>query len=128
MILNPISSSKALFEGLITVYKHLFRRPVTLEYPEKRRELNDAFRGKPEVSGCIGCGVCKRVCASGAIEFEKNEDGKVISYRFDLKKCIFCGNCAYYCPVKAIKMTKYYELGVENPEDLVLKYKGGADD
>lgn len=128
MILNPISSIKALFEGLITVFKHLFRRPVTLEYPEKRRELNDAFRGKPEVSGCIGCGVCKRVCPSGAIEFEKNEDGKVISYRFDLKKCIFCGNCAYYCPVKAIKMTKDYELGVENPEDLVLKYKGGADD
>ena len=42
-MLNEI---KALWEGLWTVFKHLFKKPVTLEYPEKRRELNDEFRGK----------------------------------------------------------------------------------
>ena len=42
-----LSGIKGLFDGLFTVFKHLFKRPVTLEYPEKKRELNDTFRGKP---------------------------------------------------------------------------------
>ncbi len=119
---------KSIFEGMMTVFKHLFKRPVTLDYPEKERILNDAFRGKFDVKNCIGCGVCKNVCPVGGIEFEKNAEGKVVSYKIDLKKCIFCGNCAYYCPVKAITMTKEYELATENPDELTLEFKGGADD
>ena len=119
---------KALFEGLFTVFKHLFMKPVTQEYPEKKRELPDSFRGKLQVNGCIGCGICQKVCPSGAISFTKTMDGKVISYSFNLEKCIFCGNCMYYCPKSAICMTKDYELATENREDLQLQYKGGADD
>ena len=37
----------ALIDGHLTVFKHLFKKPVTLEYPEKKRVLNDNFRGKP---------------------------------------------------------------------------------
>ena len=119
---------KALMLGLLTVFKHLFMHPVTLEYPEKKRELNNNFRGKLEVSGCVGCGVCKKVCPSGAINYTKNESGKVVSYNFNLEKCIFCGNCMYYCPKSAIKMTNEYELGTENKDELQLIYTGGADD
>ena len=116
----------ALFKGLFTVFKHLFMRPVTLEYPEKKRETN--VRGKLEVSGCVGCGICKRVCPSNAIEYLKNDEGKVVSYTFDLKKCIFCGNCMYYCPHKAIKMTNEYELAKSDINELKLNYKGACDD
>jgi len=119
---------RALIAGLFTVLKHLFRHPVTLEYPEKKRFQSKAFRGKPEVSGCIGCGICKKVCPSNAIQYEKDSDGKVISYTFDLKKCIFCGNCMYYCPQKAIRLGGEFELGTSDKENLKLIYKGGADD
>lgn len=118
----------ALLNGLLTVFKHLFMRPVTLEYPEKKRFQSDAFRGKPVVKGCVGCGICKKVCPSNAINYIKNEEGKVVSYTFDLEKCILCGNCMYYCPHKAIILTQDFELGTENKKELKLTYKGGSDD
>ncbi len=121
-----IKAAINISDGLLTVFKHLFRKPVTLEYPEKRRELNNNFRGKLTVDGCIGCNVCKRVCPSGAISYEKNLNGKVLSYTFDLNKCIFCGNCKYYCPCGAISMTKEYELASANKKDLKLKYNIGV--
>ena len=58
MKLKILTSIKALFDGMIVVFEHLFRKAVTLEYPEIKRELNNNFRGKPIVEGCIGCGMC----------------------------------------------------------------------
>ena len=118
----------AIISGMLTVFKHLFKRPVTLEYPEKRRIMNPFFRGKPYVTGCVGCGICKNVCPAGAIDFAKDENGNVIKYTFDLKKCIFCGNCAFYCPKNAINMSEEFELASENLEGLKLNYKGGNND
>ena len=110
MKLSFIKFVKTLFEGLSVVFKHLFRKPVTLEYPEKKKEMNEHFRGKLKIENCVGCKICQKVCPTGAISMTKNDEGKVISYKIDLRKCIFCGNCTFYCPHKSIKMTKEYEL------------------
>jgi len=117
----------ALVQGHLTVFKHLFKRPVTLEYPEKRVGLNDKFRGVHalDVKKCTACGTCQRVCPSfGTIEIEKdkNEEGKFYpkNYTIDLNKCIFCGNCVQYCPFDAIKMTKKFELADEKKSTLKL--------
>jgi len=122
----------ALIVGHFTVFKHVFKSPVTLEYPEKRAEQNDRFRGEHALTSdengklkCTACGTCQRVCPSfGTIEIEKEkgEDGKFYpkNYSIDMNLCIFCGNCVQYCPFDAIIMTKNFEMADEKKSSLKL--------
>lgn len=105
--------------SMFTVFKHLFMKPVTLEYPEKKRPVGEKFRGKPVVKNCSKCGTCMRVCPTGAIKIHGDE------FKIDLKRCIFCGNCSFYCPKCAIKMSKDYELATDTKNELELIYKIG---
>lgn len=118
----------AVIIGHLTVFKHLFKKPVTLEYPEKKAKLSDQFRGEHALSAgkCTMCGTCQRVCPSfGTIEIvkDKDEDGKpyLSNYTIDYGKCIFCGNCVVHCPFDAIKMTKKYELAGEEKSTLKIE-------
>ena len=108
---------KYTFLSLFTVFKHLFKKPVTLEYPEKKPDIGEFFRGKPSVdSNCLKCGTCTKVCPTGAIKIHEN------NFRIDLKKCIFCGNCSFYCPKGSIKMNKDYELATSDKDELELNF------
>lgn len=130
--MNLYNDIKALIIGHLTVFKHLFKKPVTLEYPEKKAILNDKFRGVHALVSdengrlkCTACGTCQRVCPSfNTIEIEKakDENGKFYpqNYTIDLNKCIFCGNCVQYCPFGAIVMTKNYELANKKNSSLKL--------
>ncbi|MBO4212630.1 MAG: RnfABCDGE type electron transport complex subunit B [Clostridia bacterium] len=46
--------------------------------------------------GCIGCGMCMRICEHGAITVTGN------LARIDQEKCVGCGKCAEKCPSKII--------------------------
>ena len=50
---------------------------------------------QPEI--CRGCGLCAKVCPSGAISGERKS-----AHTIDQSKCIKCGACLEKCPFKAI--------------------------
>lgn len=111
---NPI---KELFKGLLIVLKNGFKQDVTLEYPEKKKELNSNFRGKIKYDKdkCIKCKLCQNVCpAKGAITIQE-------SFEIDFSQCIFCGNCVENCPRQALSLTNEYELATTNKESLIFK-------
>ena len=127
----------ALIVGHFTVLKHVFRKRITLEYPEKKALLNERFRGRlyVDMDKCIACGMCQKVCPSFGtltIEKEQAEGSKPVlkSFTIDAGQCIFCSNCVNTCPVKALYMTKEYELAKYGLEELKLckekVAKGGA--
>ena len=128
-----INAFNGYCNGLETVMKIGFKRPVTLEYPEKKKLLNEKFRGRLALKrnennelACSGCEMCVRSCpAKGAINIvkEKDENGKmkVREFNIDMSQCIFCGNCTEVCVQKNIYMTNDFELAAENKSDLYLK-------
>ena len=122
MFEQVINSISAMLLGLTNVLKHLFRKPVTIQYPEEIQELNRNFRGKHSLINCRGCGYCQKVCPADAIEIKKSEKG-LETYIIDLGKCIFCGNCMYYCPTKSMKMTKSFNLVTNNKFQLKISLK-----
>jgi dissimilatory sulfite reductase (desulfoviridin) alpha/beta subunit len=53
-----------------------------------------------DASLCIGCGLCAKNCADGAIRMENDRPV------FDAARCIWCGDCVKVCPTEAWKAAK----------------------
>ena len=50
--------------------RHLFKKPATVDYPFKKLEVPEGFRGTPFLHPelCIVCKACERDCPAEAIE------------------------------------------------------------
>jgi NADH-quinone oxidoreductase subunit I len=121
-----------LLKGLATTLRHVFTKPVTLQYPEVKRPVYPRFRGHPELvvnedgnRRCVACTLCKVVCPSNAIKeivpAEGAEHEKYpVQFVIDLTRCIFCGFCQEACPKAAIKLNNLYELAQYQKSVLIL--------
>jgi len=101
----------------------LFRKPATLKYPVERMTVPEECRGRPvrDMRKCVGCGLCSRLCPSGAIEMIGRGLQSEIKHYVD--RCMFCGQCAESCPRNAITMTAEYELAGFNRSRMLYEYK-----
>jgi NADH-quinone oxidoreductase chain I len=121
---------RELIQGLGLTFRHLFRKPVTIQYPEERREPSARYRGLhalrryPDTGEerCVCCNLCARICPNQCIRLiTSGEVRKVIDvYDIDLGRCLFCGLCAEVCPEEAIVLTRRYEAAFYRREETVL--------
>lgn len=120
-----------LFLGLVLTGKYLFRKKITVQYPEEKTPMSPRFRGlhaqRRYPNGeerCIACKLCEAVCPALAItiDSEERDDGtrRTTRYDIDLTKCIFCGFCEEACPVDAIVETREFEYHGEKKGDLYM--------
>jgi NADH-quinone oxidoreductase subunit I len=124
-----------LLIGMSVTIRNLFRRKITLRYPEERAPQSVRFRGlhaqRRYPNGeerCIACKLCEAVCPALAITIESDvgPDGtrRTTRYDIDLFKCIYCGFCEEACPVDAIVETRIHEYHMEaRGENIMTKDK-----
>ena len=104
-------------KGLTVTIRHLFRHPVTVQYPEQRLNTSRRIRGNELIWDnikCTGCGTCAKTCPQGAIEIVTStnlaENKYVVEkYQVDTGYCIQCGLCVEACPYEALFMGYSYE-------------------
>ena len=120
-----------LIKGLQLTGKYLFKRKITVQYPEEKTPMSPRFRGLHALrrypngeERCIACKLCEAVCPAVAItiDSEQREDGtrRTTRYDIDLTKCIFCGFCEESCPVDSIVETHVFEYHGEKRGDLLM--------
>ena len=113
-----------ILKGLWTTLKHLFRRKVTIKYPEEVREMSPVarlqhmlMRDEEGKERCTACGLCALSCPAEAITMKATErkadeihlyreEKYAEIYEINMLRCIFCGLCEEACPKEAIYLTK----------------------
>jgi NADH-quinone oxidoreductase subunit I len=124
-----------LLQGLTVTWRNLFRKTVTVQYPEEKTPQSPRYRGLHALrrypngqERCIACKLCEAVCPALAITIESDvgADGtrRTTRYDIDLFKCIYCGFCEEACPVDAIVETRIHEYHMEaQGENIMTKDK-----
>ncbi len=119
--MSVINDTKAIVIGMWTTWKHIFRRPVTLQYPEEKRIPYPRYRARIVLTRdpdggerCVACYLCSAACPVDCISMQSaaTEEGRryALWFRINFSRCIFCGLCAEACPTMAIQMTPDFEI------------------
>src|SRR5512139_3650656 len=132
----------SILKTIWTVFTTMFRKRVTIQYPEERPYIPPRWRGRIVLSRdpdgkerCVACYLCAVACPVGCISLQAAEDGTGRRYpeffRINFSRCIFCGFCEEACPTYAIQLTPDFEMGefdrrnlVYGKEDLLISGQG----
>lgn len=135
-------SVKGLAAGFADTFMHLFRKPITEQYPEYKRPLPERTKARIILTRdpdgeerCVSCYLCSAVCPVNCISMEGAEkpDGRryPLWFRINFARCIYCGLCEEACPTSAIQLTPDYEFSKKAPlsfvyekEDLLVDHQG----
>jgi formate hydrogenlyase subunit 6/NADH:ubiquinone oxidoreductase subunit I len=130
-------------KGMYVTFIHLFREPVTVQYPEVNVEsqLPERYRGilQVDMDICISCRLCETSCPIACIKIEDVKGAKTtvtsnltgkptpkvrypLRFDIDIAKCMFCGLCTEPCPTGAIHHTQRFEGTVLTVSELVYHY------
>ena len=123
-----------IIRGMTVTLRHLFKKKVTMQYPEERWMLPENYRGSPVLvrdqygrEKCVACYLCEYVCPVKCISIEAGElpaGNKIEKYpvKFDINylRCIYCGFCEEACPEQAIFMSNHYEFAPSTREELIM--------
>jgi len=126
-----------LIKGLAVTAKNLVgsyhdpARYTTLEYPEVKPSLPEAYRNFPFLVSenatdpmgtlrCVACQICEKECPPQCIYIEKSKDKKPDAagkpqiypavFAIDTSVCMSCQICVEVCPFDAIKMDQDFEI------------------
>ena len=114
------------------VFLHMFRRRVTIQYPDEKPNIPPRWRGRIILSRdpdgeerCVACYLCAAACPVDCIALQATEDEHGRRYpeffRINFSRCIFCGYCEEACPTDAIQLTPDFEMGEYNRKNLVYE-------
>ncbi len=119
-------------KGMALTFKHLFRKPITTQYPEERLTVSRRIRGNELIwdrEKCTGCATCAKSCPQGVIQIITSvnpEENKYVVEKFEVDSgyCIFCGLCVESCPYEALFMGYAYERARYRRQELVMTKEG----
>ena len=120
--------------GMKTTLRHLFKKKITVQYPEQRRVLRkEIYRGVHRLNrdeqgrvACVACFMCETACPAHCIHIEGDAspwpDREKYPVKFDIDelRCIYCGMCEEACPVDAIELTSLYNLTGRSREEMIF--------
>lgn len=121
----------AVIRAMGMTARNLFRKPVTVYYPENPRVYPDRYRGLLALTydkttgeeNCIGCRLCEFICPPAVIKVEMlKAEGRNYAKNFTLElyACEFCELCVQVCPTDAIIMTKSFDMPTADRREMLL--------
>ena len=127
----------AILKGMGITLRHFFKKKVTVQYPEQKREFSPVFRGRhilmrdeKGAERCTACGLCAVSCPAEAItivaaerqkgeEHLYREEKYAAVYDINMLRCIFCGLCEEACPKDAVYLTEELVPALYDRKDFI---------
>ena len=124
----------SIFKSIWLVFLHLFRRKITIQYPEEKAYLAPRYRGRIVLTRdpdggerCVACQLCAVACPVDCIALAATEDKDGRRYpdyfRINFSRCIYCGFCEEACPTYAIQLIPDVEMAEYNRQNMVYEKK-----